>query len=152
MDNRSIKEIDFGQEEISKWATNYARDLQSMLLADQNKKNEAIMMNNKLINENNKLIEGEKKNLLGPPEGNPSVESTNAVANPPRKRGPPREGPPRKSMFMNIRTNIEADDMFSIPVITENSYDDLDNLQKFLEADKRGEIIIAKKGENYITR
>ena len=143
MDNRSIKEIDFGQDEISKWARNYARDLQSMLLADQNKKNEAIIENNNLINENNKLIEGEKKNLLPQPE-NPSIKSTDAVANPPRKRGPPRGGPQRRSGFMNIRTNIEADDMFSIPVITENSYDDLDNLQKFLEADKRGELIIAK--------
>ena len=143
MDNRSIKEIDFGQEEISNWAKNYARELQNILLNEQNKKNEAIIENNNLINENNKLLEGEGKRMLPPPE-NPSIKSTDAVANPPRKRGPPREGPPRRSGFMNIRTNIEADDMFSIPVITENSYDDLTNLQKFLEADKRGELIIAK--------
>ena len=143
MDNKSIKEIDFGQQEIANWARSYVRDLQTYMLENENKKNEAIMMNNKLINENNKLLEGEGKRMLPPPE-NPSIKSTDAVANPPRKRGPPREGPQRKSGFMNIRTNIEADDMFSIPVIAENSYDDLNNLQKFLEADKRGELIIAK--------
>lgn len=139
--DKSIKEIDFGQEEIAKWARNYARDLQNVLLNEQNKKNEIIMQNNEMINENNKLLEGEKKNLLPPPEGNQSLKSTDAIANPPR-RGP--RGGPSRGGLMNIRTNIEANDMFSIPVISENSYDELDDLQKFLEADKRGEIIIAK--------